>query len=170
MEEEWKQIVDYPNYSVSNYGNIRNDKTGLILKAGLDNNGYKRVGLYNNGKPKTFEIHKLVGEAFIEKSEENIIIDHIDRDKLNNNVSNLRFVTYQINSRNRTKNKNCSSIYKGVYWKKQDKIWEAKIKIDRKDIYLGRYKTEIEAGASYNNYITNNNLIGFVLNELKDII
>ena len=163
--EDWKQITDYLNYSISNYGNVRNNKTGKILKACLNSKGYNCVCLCNNGK-KTFKIHKLVGEAFLEKSEENIIIDHIDRNTLNNNVTNLRYVTYQINNRNTTKKKNCSSIYKGVSWYKQDKKWEANINIDRKKIHLGRYNTEDEAGIAYNEYITNNQLEGFVLNEI----
>jgi hypothetical protein len=143
-----------------------NDKTGRILKKGLDGNGYELVSLCNNGKKKTFQIHILVAEAYLEKNEDSYVIDHIDRNKLNNNVSNLRYVTIQINSRNRTKKTNCSSIYKGVYWYKRDKKWVVKIHIDYKEIYLGRYKTELEAGYVYNEYITNNNLDGFILNNI----
>jgi hypothetical protein len=165
MEEEWKQMIDYPNYSVSNYGNVRNDTTGRILRPGLDSKSYKSVVLCNNGK-KTFRIHKLVAEAFIEKSNDNIVIDHIDRNKLNNNVSNLRYVTSQINSRNITKSKNCSSKYKGVCFNKRNKKWKLTICIDYKTINLGCYETENEAGKAYNEYITNNKLEGFVLNDI----
>jgi hypothetical protein len=166
MEEEWKQITDYLNYSISNYGNVRNNKTGKILKAWLDNNGYNCVSLYNNKKRKNFEIHGLVAKHFLEKNENSFVIDHIDRNPLNNNVSNLRYVTSQINNRNRTKRKNCSSIYKGVNWNKPNRKWLATIRIDYKRIYLGCYKSEIEAGYAYNEYITNNNLEGFILNNI----
>ena len=74
-------------------------------------------------------------------------IDHIDGNGLNNCKSNLRFATHAENMRNRAKNKNGTSIYKGVtlFHKK----WKAQINNNNSHIYLGVYETELEAAVAY---------------------
>lgn len=67
-------------------------------KGVADAGGYLRVG-YNY---KTYSVHRLVAETFLENPEMKKYIDHIDRDKANNDVSNLRWVTAQENLYNRT--------------------------------------------------------------------
>lgn len=168
--EVWKPIPDYPSYFISNFGNVkRNEK---ILKGGLMGTKqlYKGVSLRKNGTQKTFLIHRLVGEAFLERNEYNEI-DHIDRNKLNNNVSNLRWVSSQLNNRNRRKMDTYNGIktaskYKGVTWNKQKNHWRVNIYIDAKSIYLGSSKNEDEAGRMYNKYIIDNQLKGYILNEI----
>lgn len=68
MEEIWKDILGYEgNYQISNLGNVKNIKTGKILKGRLDMYGYYRVILYKKGiRYKSFQIHRLVAMAFIE--------------------------------------------------------------------------------------------------------
>jgi hypothetical protein len=117
MEEEYRKIKGYENYSVSNYGNIRNDVTGKILKASLNGQGYKRVRL--NGK--TIKVHRLVSEAFIPNANNKKYIDHIDNDRTNNNVNNLRWVTIQENNFNQSISKNNISGFKGIRWHKKKK-------------------------------------------------
>jgi hypothetical protein len=167
--EEWKQIKDYPNYSVSCFGNVRNDKTGKLLSNNrLRGKGYNSVALYNGkGERKDKSTHKLVGEAFIENPNNYDQIDHIDNDKLNNNISNLRWVNNSLNQRNVEKYKRkCSSTYKGVCFCKRANKFITEIMINRKKVYLGSFETEKEAGLAYNNYITENNLSHFILNEI----
>ena len=77
-------------------------------------------------------------------------IDHIDGDGLNNTRSNLRFCTQGENTMNRRKQENASSIYKGVSYYKPYKNWKARIIINRKEIHLGYFDTEIEAAKAYN--------------------
>jgi hypothetical protein len=93
--EEWKDIIDYTNYEVSNLGNIRNKKTGRILKK---NNigGYAFIGL-SKGKCKIFPIHRLVCHAFIPNPENKSQVNHIDKNGLNNIISNLEWTTHQEN-------------------------------------------------------------------------
>ena len=59
MIQIWKVIKDYPMYSVSNLGSIKNNKTGRILKQLNDNRGYLQVRLYNNGKAKTYKVTRV---------------------------------------------------------------------------------------------------------------
>ena len=117
--EQYARIEEYPNYAVSNFGNILNIKTGLFLKGNLESNGYYQVQLWNGtgggSKPKNYLIHRLVGRYFIDNPNMLEMIDHIDRNKLNNNVSNLRRVSRSQNNRNRenrgciVKDKKCNS-------------------------------------------------------------
>jgi hypothetical protein len=96
----WKQIAKYPNYEVSTEGEVRNSKTNKILKFFLAN-GYCNIKLYNEINRKHKSVHRLVALAFLPLVEGKLFVDHIDRNKLNNNVSNLRWVTPSENSNNR---------------------------------------------------------------------
>jgi len=87
--EEWKDIADYENYEVSNLGNVRNKNTGRILKS-YNKGGYSVVGL-SNIKTKSFQVHRLVCQAFISNPENKPQVNHIDKNGLNNNVMNLEW-------------------------------------------------------------------------------
>jgi hypothetical protein len=90
------------NYDISISGDVMNIKTGRILKtygAGREKN-YKCLRL---GVGKKYYIHHLVASKFLPApTEENVVIDHIDRNTLNNHASNLRWVSYKENANNRT--------------------------------------------------------------------
>ena len=77
-------------------------------------------------------------------------VDHIDRNGLNNQKSNLRVVTHSQNMMNRNSCKGSSSKYKGVTWDKKDKKWRAQIVLNKKHYYLGLYRNEIDAAKIYN--------------------
>jgi len=87
--EIWKSVEAYDNYNISNMGRVMNTKTGRILKCGANSNGYSIVKLCNASKKKT---NRLVANAFIPNLKSKQCIDHIDNNRLNNNVSNLRWV------------------------------------------------------------------------------
>jgi len=95
--ESWKRIKNYEDYSVSNYGRIRNDKTGRILKPGKNSCGYFLVVLCKNGIVKTHTIHRLVANAFIPNPENKFTVNHIDGCKTNNHADNLEWNTYSEN-------------------------------------------------------------------------
>ena len=93
--EEWKDIQDYENYEVSTLGNVRNKKTGRILKS-YDKGGYAVISLSKTIK-KIFQVHRLVCQAFILNPENKSQVNHIDKNGLNNNVKNLEWNSHQEN-------------------------------------------------------------------------
>jgi NUMOD4 motif/HNH endonuclease len=102
----WKDIDGFEGrYRVSDTGDILNVKKNTILSKKIDKNGYYEIGLRKLGDRKKywFRVHRLVAIAFCEKGDDwqQLQIDHIDRNKQNNNASNLRWVTCQMNNSNR---------------------------------------------------------------------
>ena len=94
----WKAITDYPNYEVSDAGEVRNVITGKVLKGARSRDGYHKVVLCPG--MKDMRVNRLVALHFIENPENKPMVDHIDRDKLNNHVSNLRWATPSENTLN----------------------------------------------------------------------
>jgi len=76
-------------------------------------------------------------------------IDHINRDKSDNRIANLRLATSEQNAQNRLKNCKNTSGFKGVTWHKRDKRWQAAITVKRKVLHLGYYKTPEDAYLAY---------------------
>lgn len=78
-------------------------------------------------------------------------IDHINGDRLDNRIKNLRYVTCQQNNFNRGKNlSKISTAHKGVYWSKEKALWIALIKMDGKSIHLGYFTNADSAAQAYN--------------------
>lgn len=161
MQEVWKDVVGYEGmYQVSNYGNVRsidrisssgNNIKGLVLKPSYST-GYSKVSLTMNGNKKTFSVHRLVAECFLNYNPHDVrglVVDHIDSDKVNNHVDNLQVVTQSQNVSKGKKNK--TSKYVGVSFEKSSGYWVASIYLDGRDIRIGRFVTEKEASDAYNN-------------------
>jgi len=87
-------------YQITNTGNIKSVKRGHLLKNRIGKTGYYSVMLYKNGKPKAKRVHRAVWEAFIGIIPDGFEIDHIDGDKTNNSIDNLRCVTHKDNINN----------------------------------------------------------------------
>mgnify|MGYP001569182729 CR=1 FL=1 len=77
-------------------------------------------------------------------------IDHIDGNSLNNQKENLRVCSNAENLRNRSKQRNNFSGFKGVSWDKSRNNWRVAIQINKKDMFLGRFKTKEKAALTYN--------------------
>jgi transcriptional regulator of met regulon len=98
--EEWKSISYREDYEVSNFGNCRRKKSnGDYYYITPTIQRYKFLSFWSKKEKKYHKktLHSLVAEAFLGERPEGLVIDHIDRDKLNNNVSNLRYITNQEN-------------------------------------------------------------------------
>lgn len=101
MEIYKKSSVE--GYEVSNFGNIRRLlKSGKIrnIKGCVSNRGYRYFQIQRNKKRYNYSFHVLVAEAFIGERPDKLVVDHIDRNKLNNNADNLRYITHVENIRN----------------------------------------------------------------------
>tara|TARA_R110000823_G_scaffold168410_2_gene300757 strand:+ start:1823 stop:2452 length:630 start_codon:yes stop_codon:yes gene_type:complete len=95
--EIYKHYIE--NYEVSNFGNIRRKlKNGYKSVAGsIQNRGYKYFQINRLNTRKNYLVHHMVAKLFIGDRPDKLVIDHIDRNKLNNNVSNLRYITQKEN-------------------------------------------------------------------------
>ena len=118
MEEEWRDVVGYEaNYQVSSFGQVRSkprqNRTGRILKQ--NEQTYKCVSLSQNNNIKTHTVHRLVALAFIPNPLTLTQVDHIDRNKLNNILANLRWVSAAENQQNKGMPKNNTSGEMYIY-------------------------------------------------------
>jgi hypothetical protein len=94
IEERWKVIYSAPDYKISNLGNVKNRITGKPIRTHTDYSGYLKVSLRSNrGKQINKRIHVLVAEAFSNGGRSGDFVYHIDQDKTNNDISNLRWMT-----------------------------------------------------------------------------
>lgn len=110
------EINGYNNYLIYDNGDILNTKTNKYKKSSTKDNGYKFIQLYKNNKSINLYIHRLVGLHYIDNPENKPQIDHIDRDKSNNDISNLRWVTQTENNYNQKKHKNYINNTTGHKW------------------------------------------------------
>ena len=117
-------------------------KNTNFIYSSINKDGYNRVVI----EGKEYRVHRIIWEMFNGPITENLVIDHIDGDKLNNRIENLREVTRLLNSNNRNFTKR-STLPVGV--REHRGKFEAKIKYNRKEFYLGRFDTAEEAGNAY---------------------
>ncbi len=160
----WLPIKDYPNYEISICGQVRNVKTNKILKPGKCN-GYFLVSLSQNSKSKNFRVHRLVAEHFLPNIDNKKCVDHIDNNRTNNTISNLRWSTFQENNFNQSLSSRNTSGVKGVTWHKRRLMWEAQIHLNNKKVYLGYYSSIEEASEARRQM--SNKLFGEFLNSCE---
>lgn len=159
--EIWKPVVGFEGlYEVSNfgrvksldrvtrhnYGGFRNWK-GRILRQKDTPAGYKRVALFK-GMIKNKFVHRLMFEAFVGDVKFGCVIDHVNRDRSDNRLVNIRQVTFRENSTNRCREK-LTSIHMGVHWSKFHNKWCSSIYAEGKYCHLGYYADELEASEAY---------------------
>lgn len=124
-----------------------NKKCGERI-GGKADGGYLKVWF----KGKNIRVHRIIWILVKGEIPPSLVIDHIDGDKLNNRVSNLRLCTQSQNTLNRRMHSNNASGLKGVYFNdssRNKKKWIAQISIDKKKIRLGRFCTKEEAHEAY---------------------
>ena len=123
MQEIWKDIEGYESYyQVSNLGRIKSLKCWAgylyvdrvkILKNILSKRGYYVVRLFKNKKGKNFYVHTLVAKTFIPNPYNKKYVDHINTNRLDNKVDNLKWVTMTENNNNKITKHKMSMAKKG---------------------------------------------------------
>jgi len=135
----WKPINDFENYEVNELGEVRNKTTGKILKASTSDSGYYDINLWKDQKGTRYKVHRLIALYFIDNPDNLLYVDHINGNKKDNRIENLRWCTKQQNEWN----KKCKG-----YWKKRDK-YVTSIRHNGKYIHLGTFLTPEEARQAY---------------------
>ena len=152
--EEIKDVVGFDGlYLVNTMGDVfsmkRTTRDGRTLKPRLlkprsNGNGYTKLTLVDaNGKHHHKKIHRIVAEAFLGLKKDELV-DHIDGNKANNFLSNLRVATHRTNSLNMSRN----IRHKGVCSSTGGK-WRARAWIDGKTRHIGLFDTQEEASKAY---------------------
>ena len=121
--EEWKDIPGFENYEASNFGNVRNKKTKLVLRPNRNSKGYRHVslGLGSRKNKRLIGVHRAVALAWIPTSDASLTVNHKDNNPENNNVSNLEWMSNADNIRYSQGKKVVCVETRAVY----DSIWEA---------------------------------------------
>lgn len=130
--EEWRDVVGYEGlYAVSNFGRVVSYERDVFVKKRnctkhihpkifkpyislrYKGAGYYVVNLSSHGHRDIYYLHRLIAEAFIPNPDNKPCIDHIDRNPLNNSISNLRWCTHTENMNNENTRKQFSKSAKG---------------------------------------------------------
>jgi hypothetical protein len=119
--------------------------------SGNFNSGYSQIGIPNLKKCR--QVHHLVAIAFIPNNLDRTFIDHIDGNKRNNNIDNLRWVTRRENNQNKLKHRHGHLC--GTSFSKENKRWRSSIQIGKIKKHLGYFDTQIEAHLKYKDYLNN---------------
>ena len=96
----WKTIKRFPLYEINEEAVIRNKETNHIRKQYLNRDGYYTVSLFDGHQSKTVQVHRLLAETFLNQPEGTTEVDHIDKNRANNCLQNLRWVTHNENMQN----------------------------------------------------------------------
>ncbi len=142
--ETFVKIEGFDNYEVSNLGKVRNIKSGRILKPYLNPSGYLRHCLCENNKSKYLFLHKIIAIAFIDNPEEKPCVNHIDENKLNNDLSNLEWCTIRENIIHGTRTKRAAE-------KCSKKVIQLDLNDNVLNIFESMTQAEQETGTSAGN-------------------
>ena len=148
--EIWDYVPWNKNYKVSSKGRVFSVKRKKFLKPGKDNYGYHKISLCKDGKGQTATVHRLVASTFyFSEDYKGCAIDHIDQNKTNNNLLNLRFCSTSENKRNTGITVTNTSGYKGVHWNIKAKKWKVGIRTNEGRKHLGYFTDKEEAYEAY---------------------
>jgi hypothetical protein len=143
-QERLQELVEYKEGTLiwkdSRNGNVTIGATA----GGINNKGYNKITLEGT----LYSVHRMIflyHHGWLPR-----YVDHRDRNKLNNNIDNLRPATHAQNRVNSNSNKGSKSKHKGVYWRNDSKKWQVQIRHNKKIISVGHYLDEEEAAEAYN--------------------
>lgn len=160
--EEWKQLEIYNKYEVSSLGRIRNSVSKIIRIPDINSKGYERLRVIDKGKYIRMFVHRLVALAFLPNLSDKPMVDHIDGNRSNNALSNLRWATRSENMLNTKvrkdkKHTTLRNIIKNGRW------YRWKICVEGRIHTSPNFVTEEEA---HNNFLLNCNSLTTCLRVL----
>lgn len=138
-KEELDKYISYDPISGEFY-RLKMDKRSKGKTGTITNHGYKKISINN----KQWYAHRLAWIIYYGKDTKEFI-DHIDRNKLNNRISNLRTANKSQNARNVMLRKDNKYGITGINWHIKARKWMASIALEGKLFYLGLYETLIDA-------------------------
>lgn len=185
MEEIWKDIKGYENlYQISSMGRVKSLSNSLtkkekIRKLRTTSKGYELVKLNKNGSVKTYQVHRLVAEAFIPNSENKPHVDHINTNRSDNRVENLRWSTPKENVNNPLTIQKMKTSQLGIkHWKAKPiiqysmngdivDIWESSMMIEKAN---GWCNSHIRGACINNNKTAYNYKWRYLYDQLADFL
>jgi len=144
--EEFVDIPGYLGYKINKMGQVKGSK-GWILKpwlAGIKDHKYYYVGINLADKKYKLKISRLVCLTFHANPFNHPIVDHINRNKLDDRADNLRWVSFGVNGHNKDAYKTSKTGIKGLTWCKRDNLWDSRISINKKQ-YAKQFKNKDDA-------------------------
>jgi len=146
------EIEGYSNYLIYRDGRVENKKRKTFMKPYSNDSGRLRVNLTKNGKYKAIQVSRLVALYYIPNPDNLPCVDHIDGNKSNNDVSNLRWCSHIQNCQNRSFNK--TNILKIKHIRKQGDFYQFR-KTYHGKLYYESFKTLEEAIEYKENFLKN---------------
>ena len=138
------EIQGFPLYMIYPDGTVFTRIRRRFLKQAVTKDGYHRVGLCRDGKRKMCKVHGLVAIHYIPNSDNKLEVDHINQDKSDNRLENLRWVTKSENQQNTGKRIDNTSGHKNISYHKKSDGWQFVKSINGKT-YTKLFRTKIEA-------------------------
>ena len=156
MENEiWKPIVGYESYyEVSNFGRVKNTRFNKLKKSRI-RAGYYSVTLFKEGHLKSISIHRAMAEAFLENKKE--CVNHIDGNRLNNNLDNLEWVSHRENSVHRDLKRKTKTGQANIIL--HSNSFQVRVRHENKYIQLGSYGEIEDAIKVRDNFYQSNNIV-----------
>ena len=141
------EVIGYENYLIYEDGKVQNKKTKRYLKPQPETQGYYRICLCKDGKGKYHKLHRLLAEHYIPNPDNKPCVDHINRDRKDNRLENLRWATYGENNQNSGVRKNNKLGIKNISY---DKRYEGYRYVKGKNgVIISKYFKTLEEAIEY---------------------
>ncbi len=151
--ENFQDIIDFPNYMINENGEIYSKFKKRLLKPGLITSGYTGIMLRRDKKNIYKTIHRLLGLQYLPNPDNKPCIDHKNRNRIDNTLTNLRWVSYSENSKNKTSKPNSTSRFIGVRkTPNKKKPYRVETTYQGKKYHIGYYEFEEEGYEAYKQF------------------